>query len=121
MKLKKLIWVLFVISFIPIAVFQLIVVYKEVFSGNLNLKDIGVFLLMIELLLAGITAFYENGHFPIRYLLIFIISALVFYLALNKPTMEWYEVVMYTTCIILLTLAYMNVRVTNKKHSLSEI
>jgi len=120
LKVKKALWVIFGIFFIPLICYQAIIVYMGVYQNDINLKEIGTFILMFELLLASVTAFYENGHFPIRYLMIFVVSALIFHLALNKSTMEVYSIISYTLSIIVLSLTYIYIKILNKKYTLSD-
>lgn len=118
MGIKNIAWLLFGISLLPITGFQLYIVYIETFNNNLNLKDLGNLILIFELFLASLTAFKENGHFPLRYLIIFIVSALIFYLSLNKPLMEWYLILTYVFSIIILSLLYILIKYVIKKENL---
>ena len=120
MLIKKVLWIGFGIFILPIIVFQGYVVYKEVFSNTISFKNIGTFILLFELLLASVIAFLEKGHFPIRYLLIFILSALIFYLALSKHIMEWYIVLTHVFSIVLFSLLYILIKILDKKFNLSE-
>lgn len=121
MKRKKAIWVIFSIAMIPLVCYSVFEIYSHLYNyKNIDLALIGQCILMFELLLASITAFNENGHFPIRYLLIFIISALIFYLALNKSILEWYSLLVYVFSIVILSISYIYIKILNKKYSLSE-
>ena len=121
LKIKKTLWIIFGLFLIPLLIFQIEVIYMDIFhENNINVKEIGVFILIFELLLASISAYYENGHFPLRYLLIFSISALIFYLALNKSFLEWYEILTYIVSIILLSFTYVSIKILNKIYTLAE-
>lgn len=119
MKTKKILWVFFGIFFIPLVLIEGYIVYIEIYKEDIKMKDISHFILMFELLLASVTAYQENGHFPIRYLMIFIVSALIFYLALNKAHMSSFDILIDSIAISILSLTYLFIKILNKKYTLS--
>lgn len=116
--MKKLAWAILAIIVIPIIAHQVYVVYDYTFFKKISLEEIAKLVLLFELLLASLTAYGEKGHFPVRYLLLYIISALSFNLSLEKNSMDWYVMLVHVISIILFSITYIWIKITENKNKL---
>ena len=87
---------------------------------NFDFTYIGYLILTFELSIAGFKAVEEDGHFPLRYLVIFLISALIFYVSVNKSTLDISSLAFFIISIIVLIPVYLYISVLNKKYNLKE-
>ncbi|HIP21553.1 MAG TPA: hypothetical protein EYG72_01150 [Candidatus Pacebacteria bacterium] len=115
-----ILWGLFSILFFVLSVLIAIDVTKTFLNCKFDLKHIGYFTLTFELSTAGLKAIKENGHFPLRYLPLFLNTALVFYVAINKSSMILLELITYVFVIMLLIIVSIVIPIMNKKYYLKE-
>ncbi len=116
-----LIWGVLSIFFLFITFYQGYEVIKKLFETDiLDLEKVGNMILTFEFVLSGLMAIREGGHFPLRYLVTFAISAIIFYIAVNKSSIEPLMFVVFIGSIICLSLLYLHLKSVSKKSRLEE-
>lgn len=117
----SVLWAGFSLTFLVITLLILKIVLSDLwYNQTINLNYIGYIVLCFELVLAGLKAITEGGHFPLRYLITFLISAIIFYVAVNKSTINAVMFTLYIGSIIGLSLFYIYVKQVSKKNRLEE-
>ena len=102
-----LIWGCFSIFMISLSVKIAFDIFTSFNSNIFELREISNMILLMELSFMGLKAILEGGHFPLRYLVVFLDTAFILNLAVSKGEYSPLKIMVNLISIIVLSLLYL--------------
>ncbi len=87
------------------------------FNSNVfELKEVSSLILLMELSFMGLKAVLEGGHFPLRYLVLFLDTAFILNLSVSKGEYSPIKIMVNITSIVILSYLYLFINKYNIKN-----